>query len=130
MCVPIIVPWKSLLDTIVEVLVMGEDDMASDIVELTDLESVGLSDEVFDLERLTKPSGVTSVPARPPAFSDESIIIHEGPFCRMRQSGRKPPQAAWCSTHDLVQTLGSTEASGPHANDENIDVSATPWSVE
>jgi len=31
---------------------------------------------------LTKPSGVTSVEARPPAFSLESMIIHEGPFYR------------------------------------------------
>lgn len=29
---------------------------------------------------LTKPSGVTSVEARPPAFSLESKINHDGPF--------------------------------------------------
>jgi hypothetical protein len=32
--VPIRVIWESLVDTVIEVLVMGEDNMASDIVEL------------------------------------------------------------------------------------------------
>jgi len=34
MCIPILLVWQGLVDTIVEIFVVGEDDMAADIVEL------------------------------------------------------------------------------------------------
>ena len=87
MCVPIICSGECLVDAVVKVLVMGKDNMATDIVELNTF-----SDCEFELGRyssgkkLTKPSGVTSVEASPPGVSFESIIIHEGPFYHHGQS--------------------------------------------
>ena len=34
MCVPIVVAGEGLVDAVVEVLVVGEDDMAANVVEL------------------------------------------------------------------------------------------------
>lgn len=34
MCIPVIFPGQCFIDAIIEVLVMGEDDMAADIVQL------------------------------------------------------------------------------------------------
>jgi len=75
--------------------------------------------------RLTKPSGVTSVLARPPALSAESTINHDGPSCRAivsdgpRGEAGRPSRGA---THDVVQALGGTETRRSHANDEDINV--------
>lgn len=82
---PVIVLGKGLVDAVVEVLVVGEDDVATDIVELVKLRlAVCWGGRRLRLagRELTKPSGVTSVLARPPARSAESTISHEGPFCK------------------------------------------------
>jgi hypothetical protein len=74
---PVILVGESLVDAVVEVLVVREDDMATDVVKLG--WSVFVSSQ-FAAGRLTKPSGVVSVDARPPGVSFESTISHEGPF--------------------------------------------------
>lgn len=91
MRVPVILLGESFIDAVVEVLVVGEDDVAADIVKLrrrtvpgsSQLSALVLWDVVVVLPRigagLTKPSGVTSVEARPPALVLESTISHEGP---------------------------------------------------
>ena len=77
---PVILLGESLVDAVVEVLVVGEDNVATDIVELSRrsamIEESGAGEGVW---QLTKPSSVVSVPARPPAFSAESMMSHEGP---------------------------------------------------
>jgi hypothetical protein len=78
MGIPVLGPWQRLIDTVVKVLVVGEDDMATNIVELR-AGSVRLLSSQLERGRLTKPSGVTSVEARPPGVSFESMIIHDGP---------------------------------------------------
>jgi len=79
--VPVLLPWQRLVKTIVEVLVVREDDMAADIVELRGICELVVQSEVEEAKgSRTKPSGVTSVEASPPAFSLESTINHEGPF--------------------------------------------------
>ena len=78
MGVPVGLFGESLVDAVVEVLVVGEDDMAADVVELEGVSNVG---SMAALARLTKPSGVMSVEARPPGTSLLSTIIHDGPFC-------------------------------------------------
>lgn len=77
MCVPVILVGQCLVDTVVEIFVVGEDDMAANIVELGKL----AHNLQLRIGRLTNPSGVTSVEARPPGVSFESIIIHDGPSC-------------------------------------------------
>lgn len=82
MGVPIVLLGEGLVDTVIEVFVVGEDDMAADIVEL-EREQVRYGvcrERMKQRKRRTKPSGVVSVPARPPALSEESAISHEGPF--------------------------------------------------
>jgi len=76
--IPVFGLGQCLVDAVVEVLVVGEDNMATNIVELR---GKGLDSFSSQLKggRLTKPSGVTSVEARPPGVSFESIIIHDGP---------------------------------------------------
>lgn len=87
---PVILLGQSLVETVVEVLVVGEDNVATNVVQLkyfarqlvafcaiADLQQGLLRDCDW---KLTKPSGVTSVAARPPAFSLESTINQEGPF--------------------------------------------------
>lgn len=87
MVIPVVVLGESLLDAVVEVLVVGEDNVATDIVELY-RKKKRVSDAASNKCQLagggkggkpTKPSGVTSVEARPPALSLESRINHEGP---------------------------------------------------
>ena len=73
---PVLIVGESLVDAVVEVLVVGEDDMAADVVELG--WSVAVRCQLV-AGRLTKPSGVVSVEARPPGVSLESTISHEGP---------------------------------------------------
>ena len=74
---PVTLVGESLVDAVVEVLVVREDDMAADVVELG--WSVSVSSQLT-VGRLTKPSGVVSVEARPPGVSLASTINHEGPF--------------------------------------------------
>lgn len=64
--------------------------------------------------------------ARPPAFSLESTINHEGPFCMdvAMVSPRVEAADSGGRTYDLVEALGSTQARGAHADDENINVAA------
>lgn len=70
----------------------------------------------------TNPSGVTSVEARPPGVSLESIIIHDGPFCNRVNS--VPVVAVYGQSHDLIQTLCSTQTCWTSTNDENVNVTA------
>lgn len=78
--VPVIVVGKSLVDAVIEVLVVREDDVTTDIVKLLFSQFLfSLSFHLIRSER-TKPSGVTSVEARPPGVSLESTINHEGLF--------------------------------------------------
>lgn len=77
MGVPVGLVREGFIDAVVKVFVVGEDDMAADVVEL----GVRLVLSSQDDPRLTKPSGVASVEARPPGVSLESMIIHEGPSC-------------------------------------------------
>lgn len=77
MGVPVGLFGESLVDAVVEVLVVREDNVAADIVKLSMAVSAAqLNLEVF-VKLLTKPSGVTSVEARPPGTSLESTIIHD-----------------------------------------------------
>jgi hypothetical protein len=73
---------------------------------------------------LTKPSGVTSVEARPPGVSLESMISHDGLFCRYCELGFGTGgvyRGEFC-THDLVQTLRSTETCWASADNEDVDI--------
>jgi hypothetical protein len=76
--VPVLRLGQGLVDAVVKVLVVGEDDMATDVVELAGSRQWG-GRRGEGARRLTKPSGVTSVEARPPGVALESIIIHDGP---------------------------------------------------
>lgn len=78
MRIPVFGLGQCLIDTVVEVLVVGEDDMATNIVELRAKELDSFTSQL-EGGRLTKPSGVTSVEASPPGVSFESMIIHDGP---------------------------------------------------
>jgi hypothetical protein len=75
--VPIGLVGESLVDAVVKVLVMGEDNMAADIVELSMAVSAAQLTLTIARMVLTKPSGVTSVEARPPGTSLESTINHD-----------------------------------------------------
>ncbi len=77
MCVPVLLPRQCFVDAVIEVFVVGEDDMAADIVELRARSGFKKSRGVEQWR--TKPSAVVSVEARPPAVSLQSIIIHDGP---------------------------------------------------
>jgi hypothetical protein len=83
--VPVPLLGQGLVNAVVEVLVVGKDNVAADVVELSfshqsakDPSSTKVSERVAG--QRTKPSGVTSVEASPPAFSFASTINHEGPF--------------------------------------------------
>lgn len=85
MCEPVVLLGQRLVDAVVEVLVVGEDDVAADIVELTHSSccqhtNAALVVDMSVVDQLTNPSGVTSVEARPPASSLESTMSHDGPF--------------------------------------------------
>jgi hypothetical protein len=77
MGVPVGLVGESLVDAVVEVLVVGEDNVATDIVELSIAVSAAQNLQPLSAKLLTKPSGVTSVEARPPGTSLESTIIHD-----------------------------------------------------
>lgn len=76
---PVLILGEGLVDAVVEVLVVGEDNVATDIVQLL-IALVGEKHSQWGQSQLTKPSGVTSVEARPPGVSLESIISHEALF--------------------------------------------------
>ena len=76
---PVVLVWKGLVNAVVEVFVVGEDNVATDIVELHIVSNVVRGKEGSLSLLRTKPSGVTSVEASPPGISFESTIIHEGP---------------------------------------------------
>lgn len=91
MGVPVAFVGKSLVDAVVKVLVVGEDDVAANIVELA-----GVSTDVLWWNwrlggRHTKPSGVTSVEARPPGTSLLSTIIQSGPLIWFRRLAAPRP---------------------------------------
>ena len=98
---PIVFFREGFVNAVVEVLVVGKNDMAAHIVKLKMCES---SVWRFWCSRLTKPSLVTSVEARPPGVSLESMIIHEGPFCE--KSAR--------SLQHVQPDLQSGSVSSPH----------------
>lgn len=76
MRVPVFSLRQRFVDTVIEILVMRENDMTSNIIKLN-----GVRCRIIKLfDRLTKPSGVISVDARPPGVSLASMIIHDGPF--------------------------------------------------
>lgn len=52
-------------------------------------------------------------------------MSHEGPFYLYVSFAEAHEMMLAVSTHDLVQTLGSTETSRSHANDENVNVAVT-----
>ena len=81
MGVPVILLGESLVDAVVEVLVVGENNVAADIVKLRGKRALAVHGVARIDCILTKPSSVTSVLARPPAFSLASTMSHEGPFC-------------------------------------------------
>lgn len=64
------------MDDIVKVQVVGENDVSTDIIQLA-MVSRG---EQLTINRLTKPSGVVSVDARPPGVSFESTMTHDLEF--------------------------------------------------
>jgi hypothetical protein len=72
--VPVGLFGESLVDAVVEVLVVREDNVATDIVELSMAVSAAQLHSSVCVKLLTKPSGVTSVEARPPGMSFESTI--------------------------------------------------------
>ena len=70
---------------------------------------------------------MTSVEARPPGISLESIIIHDGPSyvvvnLETLASGEKP-------SNNLIQTFCSTKTSWSSANDKNVNIAITVVSV-
>lgn len=72
--------------------------------------------------------------ARPPAFSPESTINHEGPFYASLVSRRSFGLATarhWeaLGAYDVVETLGGTQTRWAHADDENINISVVVLSV-
>ena len=80
MSVPVGLVGESFVDAVVEVLVVGEDDMAADIVELGGGRALAeCAQKAGKVYGHTKPSGVMSVEARPPGMSVVSMIIHDGP---------------------------------------------------
>ena len=79
MRIPVIFVGKRLVNAVVEILVMREYDMATDVVELRRIRDC--SSHSQRRVQLTKPSGVTSVEASPPGVLFASTIIHEGPSC-------------------------------------------------
>lgn len=81
MCIPVILLGQSLVNAVVEVFVVGEDNMSTDIVELSACYFCARVEGQLIEGRRTKPSGVISVEAKPPGVSFESMINHDGPSC-------------------------------------------------
>lgn len=76
MSVPVILIWESLVNAIVEVLVMREDNVSTNIVQLEKVSYVRDKGS-WKAGKHTKPSGVTSVEASPPGIGFESMINHD-----------------------------------------------------
>lgn len=106
MGVPVLIFGQGLIDTVVEVLVVGEDNVAANIVQLQGKAALvlGLSSCLRKRNGLTKPSGVTSVEARPPAFSLESTINQEAAltWCRRFAAPRPVGPAPITRTSTLL----------------------------
>lgn len=117
--VPVGLFGESLVDTVVEVLVVGEDNVATDIVKLSGALDPEFAEPVTST-LLTKPSGVVSVEARPPGISFESTIIHEGPSCIYEYGILQ--RANQRRTYQLLEALCGTNSSRTGANYENIDL--------
>ncbi len=79
MSVPIVFLGQGFINAVIEVLVVREEDMTADIIQLLH-QSAKEHLALAQGQALTKPSLVTSVEARPPGVSLESMIIHDGPF--------------------------------------------------
>lgn len=79
MRVPIVFSRQGFVDAVVEVFVVRKDDMTANIIQLCD-KSAGSQVQNSAAAALTKPSFVTSVDARPPGVSLESMINHDGPL--------------------------------------------------
>ena len=73
---------------------------------------------------LTKPSGVTSVEARPPGISLESTISHEGPSldCSASLMEKDQKQKA---TNDLIEALCCSQTCGTGADNQDINVAVS-----
>ena len=79
MSVPIVFTRQSFINAVVKVFVVREDDMTANIIQLSD--QLTASEKQNNVAAaLTKPSLVTSVEAKPPGVSLESMISHDGPF--------------------------------------------------
>jgi hypothetical protein len=76
--IPIVFVGQSFVDAVIEVFVVREDDVAANIIQLPPVSRDLAQTDV--LAALTNPSFVTSVEARPPGVSFESMIIQDGPF--------------------------------------------------
>ena len=87
MVVPVGLFGEGLVDAVVEVFVVGEDNVTTDIEKLYAI-SLCLPMTVTLEGSRTKPSGVTSVEAKPPGVSWLSTINHEGPFYISQYSTR------------------------------------------
>ena len=118
MCIPIVFLGQCLLYAIVEVFVVGEDDMTADIIELWHI-SWDFARAQLGRYKLTKPSGVISVDARPPGVSLESTIIQDGPSCGLGECCGDV--AAEFMPYYLVQALCCTQSSGASTNDQDIN---------
>jgi hypothetical protein len=86
---PVLLVRQGLIYAVVEVLVVGEDNMPTDVIQLEtpawsaeelSCASPRQMDHNEEGGSHTKPSGVMSVEASPPAFSSDSSSSHDGPF--------------------------------------------------
>lgn len=85
MRVPVVGLGQGFVEAVVEVAIVGEDDMSSNVEQLEILIHVK-KEEQREAEELTKPSGVTSVDARPPGVVLESTMSHDAPFFHHKRS--------------------------------------------
>ena len=105
MCVPVILLGQCLVNAVVEVFVVGENDVSANIVELITGQRV-VARSTWCYMGHTKPSGVTSVDAKPPGVSLESMIIHDGPPCALNELCERIVAAL--DAHQLIETLRSS----------------------
>lgn len=104
MSVPVVCLREGLVNAVIEVLVVGEDNVSAKREIRPQSSHKGL--ETYPPTSYRKPSGVVSVPARPPALSSQSTINHDGPFWRESDT-------LWRNvislTYQLVESLCRTE---------------------
>jgi hypothetical protein len=109
--VPVGLFGESLVDAVVEVLVVREDNVAADIVELSMAVSAAQLRLEVCVKLLTKPSGVTSVEARPPGISLESTINQDWSlswfrrFAAPRPVGPAPMTRTSTSLYTMVSSV-------------------------